>query len=144
MSDVTRRTSLKLAAATGLAAVTGTLAAQEPAAKAERPKDRWRAWAVTEGAETKLVVEGIYSEGGPGLVAVVTPAAPQGINPKILILDVKTKSLPGIWTLQLIPIPAHHTKAPYAKGTYDSIHLRYPDGSSIMIKNIVDAGAGPM
>ncbi len=143
MTDVTRRDSLKLAAATGFAAVAGTIAAQEPQAKDERPKDRWRAWAVTEGAETKLVVEGIYSEGGPGLVAVVTSAVPQGINPKILILDVKTKALPGIWTQQLLPIPAQYVKAPYTKGTYDSIHLRYPDGSSIMVKTIVDTGAGP-
>lgn len=143
MTDVTRRDSLKLAAATGFAAFAGTIAAQEPAAKDERPKDRWRAWAVTEGEETQLVVEGIYSEGGPGRVVVVTPAAPQGINPKILILDVKAKALPGIWTQQLLPIPGHYVKAPYKKGTYDSIHLRYPDGSSIMVKTIVDAEAGP-
>ena len=52
MTDVTRRDSLKLAAAAGFAAVAGTIAAQEPQAKDERPKDRWRAWAVSEGAET--------------------------------------------------------------------------------------------
>lgn len=150
MTDVTRRDSLKLAATVGFAALAGTAAAQEPAARdpaaqdrPTRPRDRWRAWAVTEGAETKLVVEGIYGEGGLGVVAVVTPAAPQGINPKILILDVKTRTLPGIWALLLTPIPAQYTKAPYTSGTYDSIHLRYPDGSSIMIPNIIDAGAGP-
>ena len=147
MTDVTRRDSLKLAAAaatTGFAALAGTAAAQDRPARPERPKDRWRAWAVTEGTETRLVVEGVYGEGGLGVVAVVTPAAPQGINPRILILDVKTKTLPGIWAQLLTPIPAQYTKAPYASGTYDSIHLRYPDGSSIMIPNIIDAGTGPM
>lgn len=144
MTDVTRRDSLKLAATAGLAALAGTTAAQDPAPGAKRPKDRWRAWAVTEGPETRFVVEGVYSEGGLGVVAVVTPAAPQGINPKILILDVKTKSLPGFFAQLLIPIPAQYTKAPYTSGTYDSIHLRYPDDSSILISNIIDAGAGPM
>lgn len=143
MTDLTRRDSLKLAAAAGFAALAGAAAAQDPAARTESPKDRWRAWAVTEGAETKLVVEGVYSEGGLGVVAIVTPAAPQGINPKILILDVKTKSLPGFFAQLVIPIPAQYTKAPYVSGTYDSIHLRYPDGSSIMIPNIIDAEAGP-
>jgi len=146
MTDVTRRDSLKLAATASLAALAGTAAAQDPALRPERPeppKDRWRAWAVTEGTETKLVVEGVYGEGGLGVVAVVTPAAPQGINPKILILDVKIKTLPGIWALLLTPIPAQYMKAPYTSGTYDSIHLRYPDGSSIMIPTITDAGAGP-
>ena len=49
-------------------------------------KDHWRAWAVTKGEHTKLVVEGIYRQGGPGVVAIVQEAVPQGINPKILML----------------------------------------------------------
>jgi hypothetical protein len=40
-------------------------------------------------------------------------------------------------------IPAHHTQSPYKAGTYDSIHLRYPDGTSTMIDKVVDAGEGP-
>jgi hypothetical protein len=141
MNDVTRRTSLRLTAGAGLAALTGTAAAQN--APADQPQDRWRAWAITEGKETKLVVEGIVSEGGPGIVATVKPAEPQGINPKVLILKMTKASLPGIWAALLTPIPACYTEVPYRNGKYSSIEIQYGDGGAIIINSIINAEAGP-
>lgn len=125
--------------------MTTTALAQDPPIDKvpNRPADRWRAWAVTEGENTRLVVEGVYSNGGPGVVAVVTPATPQGINPKILILDVKVGTLPGVWPAILTPIPASYVAKDYKAGTYNSIHIRYPNGTSVMIDKIIDTGAGP-
>lgn len=113
-------------------------AADEPSSD-----DKWRAWAVTSGSKTKLVVEGIYSEGGPGLIVLVADRVPQGINPRILLLDVKTVTLPGAWPAVLQPVPAHYIKTPYKQGQYDSVELNYPDGTRVEVKQIVNTGAGP-
>lgn len=106
--------------------------------------DSWRAWTVTDDAgTTKLVVEGIYSDGGPGMVVHVNPAVPQGTNHQILLLDVKTSVLPGVWPTIVLPVPAAYHQSPYKKGTYTSLQLRYPDGNSITIDKIHDAGKVP-
>ncbi len=108
----------------------------------DRP-DQWRAWAFTEGKETKLVVEGIYRQGGPGTVVLVREATPQGINPKILILEAKTATLPGVWPAILLPVPAHYVKTGYQKDTYESIEIRYSNKTTIRIPRIIDTGSGP-
>ena len=77
-----------------------------------KTSDKWRAWAVTEKPQTRLVVEGIYSQGGPGLVVSVREAAPQGINARVLLLDVQTATLPGVWPLVLQPVTGHYTRTP--------------------------------
>jgi hypothetical protein len=120
--------------------VNGSLLAQ---AEKKPPADRWRAWAVTEGKETKLVVEGVYGNGGPVKVALVEAVVPQGINPKILMLELKTASLPGIWPAVVQPIPAYYVKGPYTKDTHTSVTVKYPDGSVVTIAAITDAEAGP-
>lgn len=120
-----------------LAATTARVKAQDKATA-----DKWRAWTITKGQNTKLVVEGIYKQGGPGLVVLVKEAVPQGINPKILILDVKTATLPGFWPGVSQPVPAAYIKTPYVN-RYDTVHLRYPDGNSIVVDKIIDAGTGP-
>jgi hypothetical protein len=139
MNDVSRRSALKMAATAGFAAVSSGIAA----AQDKGSDDRWRAWAVTAGDQTRLVVEGIYGEGGPGLVVIVKDAVPQGINPKILLLELKTATLPGVWPAVILPVPACYTKAPYKKDQYQSVQVRYPNGSMVGIETIIDAGQGP-
>src|SRR5437660_357016 len=108
-----------------------------PPSSAQRAKaDRWRAWAITAGPDTRLTVEGLSGNGGPCTVVVVKPPAPQGINPKVLMLDVKVGTLPGIWPAISYPVPASYTVSPYKAAQYTSVHLKYPDGSSIMIDTI--------
>jgi hypothetical protein len=133
----------------GLAAVLGAVLtgaageAQQPVPKnAKINPDRWRAWAVTEGKDTRLVVEGVV-DGGPGAVAVLTPANPQGFDPKILLLNLEYATLPGRWPAIAHPIPAHYTVAPYKKGTHDRVTIRYPDGSVAVANPVTDTGAGP-
>jgi hypothetical protein len=145
MHDLSRRDAVKFAAAAGLTALTGAAArAAEDDQAEDKPActDMWRAWATTEGLLTKLVVEGIYCDGGLGKVALLSPANPQGINPKILILVLKLATLPGVWPTKVIPIPARYVRLPY-KGQYDSIEVHYPDGTVQAIATITDAGSGP-
>jgi hypothetical protein len=97
----------------------------------------WKAWATKEPPGA-LSVAGVVVAPSPGHVAVLEPAVPQGINPRILILDLKLLPLPGIWPPVLTPIPAVYSKTPY-KGEYDSVTVRFPDGSSVDLR-VIDAG----
>lgn len=105
--------------------------------------DFWRAWATTVGEDTELTVEGIYQEGGYGLVAVLKPAKTKADDSKTLILELSLVKLPGVWPLVLIPIPVHFAAETYKKGRYDSVEIRYPTGKKQTIKEISDAGDGP-
>jgi len=137
MNGMTRRMVVLAALAAGT-----TVLGPRPAA-AQEGREMWRAWAVTEGDQTHLVIEGLYSLGGPGTVAIVEEAVPQGINPKILIVTVRTAVLPGIWAAVIQPIPASYVKSPYKRDQYASIEVRYPDGSTRTIPSIIDAESGP-
>jgi hypothetical protein len=144
MNDMTRRNAIKTATAAGMAAVTGSaMAAEDKRPRDKDRKDMWRAWATTGGMDTKLTVEGILENGGPGLVAVLKPTMPQGFNPKILMLELTLATLPGMWATVLSPIPTCYVQAPYKKGQYEAVQVRYPDGYFVNIKNITDAGDGP-
>jgi hypothetical protein len=143
MKAPSRRDVLRLAAASGLVATAaGSVLAAEKKPDRERKSDRWRAWAVTQGDRTRLVVEGIYGEGGPGVVVLVKEAALEG-NPKVLLLDLKTAALPGVWPMILQPVPAHYIRSPYDEDRYESVQVRYPDGNVVSIDRIIDTGNGP-
>jgi hypothetical protein len=143
MNDMTRRNAITIAAA-GMVSFAGpTATAEGEDLLGKHWNDMWRAWAITKGTEAKLTVEGVYVRGGPGLVAILKPAAPQGINPKILLLELNIGQLPGVWPAVLVPIPACYTQAPYKKGQYESVQVRYLDGRVESIKQIIDAGEGP-
>ena len=139
MTGLTRRDVLRCGAAAGIAVATGTLARAQRVGPAEEPKDFWRAWSTTAGKQKTLTVEGIHRNGGPGVVAVLKPAQPQGFNPKILILKLELQTLPGVWPAIAIPIPACWKDAEYEKGRYTSVSVRYPDGTTAEIERIFDA-----
>ncbi|CAN5906803.1 hypothetical protein BH23PLA1_BH23PLA1_36090 [soil metagenome] len=83
----------------------------------------WKAWA-TKGEEGKLHVAGIIKgAGSPGEVPYLVPANPQGINLRILILEVKRVELPGPWPDVLVDLPTSYQQAGVA-GEYDSIQVR--------------------
>ncbi len=107
------------------------------------PKAFWRAYSTTKDGKTELMVEGIYPLGGPGTVAILERMSPQGINPKILMLDLKMARLPGVWAAVIQPIPVY-LKMPIAKaGQYESISILVPKGGSgnATINEIIDASA---
>jgi|APCry1669189070_1035195.scaffolds.fasta_scaffold03819_1 hypothetical protein len=105
--------------------------------------DQWRAWAITGGPHTKLVVEGIFSHGGPGVVVLLNEAVPQGVNKKILLLEVKLHALPGVWPKIIQPVPASYVKSPYHANQYDGVQIRYPGNTIVSVDAVVDTGNGP-
>ncbi len=130
MGTAARHFALFLAGALFVSIVMNTASAQQP--------DRWRAWAVTEGEDARLVVEGILAEGAPGSIAVLEPARPQGINPKMLMLKLRMVSLPGVWPAVIQPIPAHFTLPRYREGQYSSVQILYPNGESQVVGKITE------
>lgn len=95
----------------------------------------WKAWA-SKGDRGILTVSGVLKKkGGPGEFAYLQPAEPQGINPKILILEVKLGHLPGAWPEPLVDIPVVST-LPGAgpKGGYESVTVRFQGGQEIQLK----------
>jgi hypothetical protein len=59
------------------------------------------------------------------------------------MLELTKFQLPGAWTMQMHAIPAHYVEAPYKNAQYDSVVVRFPDGSSVNIEKIIDAAEGP-
>jgi hypothetical protein len=53
-----------------------------------------------------LYVRARVSVPNPGCTATLKRAVPQGINPKILILDVVVKQRPGIWPQLVVDVDA--------------------------------------
>jgi hypothetical protein len=64
----------------------------------------------------------------PGHFAVVQPANPQGFNPRILLLNVSHKQLPGIWAQVQTDIPVCY-QVPVEPGFYERVTLLAPGGA---------------
>ena len=93
----------------------------------------WYAWMNLQppGPRT-LYVQGIISAPTPGYDARLVPAAPQGINPKNLILDLILTPRPGMWPAVVTPIPVSYVQQSPAIA-YDSVLVRLPDGEGISL-----------
>jgi hypothetical protein len=82
-----------------------------------------------------LLVAGDVRVGNPGIEAVLHYAVPQGINPKILVLDLSLKQRPGVW-------PAVETwdSTKYVRiskpGQYDQVEIRNKPLGNLMLKVI--------
>ena len=63
-----------------------------------KPTRGWYAWnnRMPTGPGSFHVI-GEVQVGNPGIVAILTPRVPQGINPKILLLDLHLRQRSGIW-----------------------------------------------
>ena len=107
-----------------------TSSASEPktaAPPAKHSGHSFKAWVEKRGDKHVLRVEGVMSGPNPGAYVDAEPAVPQGINPKILILDVTQKQLPGIWTQVITDIPGcyHQNVQP---DQYDQVTIRVEGG----------------
>lgn len=113
-------------------------AAHASDSKTEKDGFYWKAWSegdVINKAAT-LHVAGVFKAPSPGHYVVVEPAKPQGINPKILILDVKDQGeLPGAWPDVQAGVPAVYELAPYSN-QYEGITIKFPNGKNLDIKII--------
>jgi len=78
-------------------------------------------------------VRGVVTMPTPGYAVQLQPAAPQGINPKDLILDLKIERLPGVWPQVVTTFEARYDQADLAL-VYESALIRLPDGSALPLK----------
>ena len=91
----------------------------------------WYAWlSKLPGALPSFHVSGVVNLPNPGYEAHLVKAAPQGINPKELILDLQVKPLPGRWPQVVTP-----TSVRYDEGApsidYTGVLIREPDGDAV-------------
>lgn len=75
-----------------------------------------------------LYVRAKISVPTPGYRAYLKKAVPQGINPKILILDVVLEKLLGIWPQRVTDIDATYDEKPY-HGAFTDVTVRYKTAS---------------
>ena len=69
----------------------------------------WYAWIdTTPPKPDELHVIGEIKVGNPGIYAVLRKKAPQGINPRILLLDLLLIQKPGIWPPQVTCIAVRY------------------------------------
>jgi hypothetical protein len=94
----------------------------------------WHAWInrMSPGPASFHVI-GTVTMPNPGYEVRLVEAAPQGINPKDLILDLVIRKLPGIWPQYVAAIPVRFDQTPI-KVDYDSVLVRISNGTSVPIK----------
>jgi hypothetical protein len=94
----------------------------------------WSAWInrMPPGASS-FHVQGTVSAPTPGYQAELRRAAPQGINPRDLILDLKLSEKPGVWPEVVTPIPVSYVEPEY-KGNFSSVLVRLPSREGIPLK----------
>jgi hypothetical protein len=97
------------------------------------PTSDWTAW-VDEmpPGPSSLHVHGRVTVPTPGYEATLSPTVPQGINPKILMLDLKVARKPGIWPQHVAQINASYVQQPY-EGHYEQVQIMLPQGGSITL-----------
>ncbi|MCC6552120.1 MAG: hypothetical protein IT372_03735 [Polyangiaceae bacterium] len=101
----------------------------------DRPIDTsdWYAWVdLMPGSTQSLHVKGVVTMGTPGYALRLAPAAPQGVNPRDLILDLHITALPGTWPQVVTAIPVSYERE--SGGGYASVLVRLPDGSGIPLE----------
>jgi hypothetical protein len=96
----------------------------------------WHAWVSRmpgpAGPSSSLYVTGVVTVPTPGYEVRLVPAAPQGINPRDLILDLQLTRKPGVWIQVVTQIPVRYEAADGA-GRYDTVLVRLADGSGIQL-----------
>ncbi|MHB8519868.1 MAG: hypothetical protein ACYDH9_03830 [Limisphaerales bacterium] len=84
----------------------------------------WYAWNdLMPPKPNHLHVVGEAQVGNPGVVALLSPKEPQGINPAILLLDLHLVQQPGNWTQQITWAQAGYTKI--ENGTYHEVAIYF-------------------
>jgi hypothetical protein len=112
------------------------------AAKKPAPRSRSRIKSVIAVANLQppkpyeFYVRAIVTVPTPGYRAHLKPAVPQGINPRILILDVVLEKLPGIWPQVETDIEAAYRDNNY-QGDYRQVTVRYENESKTVDVQIV-------
>ena len=81
----------------------------------------WYAWNNTMPPKPdEFLVVGEVQVPNPGVDVVLVPRNPQGINPKILLLDIHLHQRPGIWPQLVVWKPARYDKV---NANYESVQV---------------------
>lgn len=92
----------------------------------------WYAWIdLMPGATRALYVQGIVTMPTPGYDVKLVTASPQGINPAILILDLKITRKKGLFPQVVTEIPVRFEQT--GSIAYQSVNVRIPGGSDIVL-----------
>ncbi len=93
----------------------------------------WNAWmSQMPPGPGSLHVTGTVHLPSPGYTATLEPAAPQGINPTDLLLDLVVTPRPGNWPEVITPTSVRFDQEPAALG-YKSVLIREPDGDAVQL-----------
>jgi hypothetical protein len=108
---------------------------------AQLPPDHshdWHAWvnAMPPGPSA-LHVSGTVTVPDGNKVVKLVRAAPQGFNPRILILDLEMHDASAS-TSSDTEVKVHYSEAA-GVDSFDSIHIRFPNGGDVFIDNIIVA-----
>jgi hypothetical protein len=94
----------------------------------------WYAWInKMPPGPASMHVTGMVQLPNPGYDASLVPAAPQGINPADLILDLVVKPRPGFWPEVITPATVRYDLAKY-DGAYKTVLIREPDGDAVQLE----------
>lgn len=104
------------------------------------PKDRvtvdtsdWYAWlSKMPPGPASFHVTGVVHLPSPGYETRLVKAAPQGINPRELILDLEVKPRPGIWPQVITPVSVRYDEES-AGVEYTGVLVREPDGDAVQL-----------
>lgn len=91
----------------------------------------WYAWlSKLPGALPSFHVSGVVHLPTPGYEACLVRAAPQGFNPRELILDLQITALPGVWP-QVITSATVRYDEPRPGVEYRGVLIRHPAGDAV-------------
>ena len=91
----------------------------------------WYAWlSKMPPGPASFHVSGIVLLPTPGYDTRLVRGAPQGINPRELILDLEVTPRPGFWPQVITPVSVRYDE-PEAGVEYDGVLVREPDGDGV-------------
>lgn len=98
----------------------------------------WEAWInLMPGGPSSLIVTGRVETNAGNMVPQLTEAKPQGINPKILILDLAIVQQGDVGTSDVAFRDARFTK-PAGKGEYTQVEIRF-DNAPVALVDVKEA-----
>ena len=84
----------------------------------------------------KLRVGGVLTAGSPNYKATLTKASPQGINPKILLLDLNVTKPGGFQPGIVVPLPVRYEEK-VKEGQYTQVQIK-ADGELLTEDELID------
>lgn len=93
----------------------------------------WYAWVNRmPPGPPRMHVQGTVALPSPGYDVALRKAAPQGINPRDLILDLVLTERPGVWPEVVTSVSARYDEDPY-QNNYDTVLVRLPGGEAVQL-----------